>query len=81
MRSTIQALLITATALLAVGFGSTATGGWLIANWDGTGGANIGAGGLMLLGTGVGILGLLLALAVAGLGIVQGYRTRARGRR
>jgi len=35
----------------------------------------------MLLGTGVGILGLLLALAVAGLGIVQGYRTRARGRR
>lgn len=81
MRSTIHSLTIVALILLSAGFLSTATGGWLIANWDGTGGANIGAGGLMLLGTGVGFLGLILAIVAGVLSIVRGSRSRSRGRR
>jgi len=77
MRSVIHSFLILSVALLSVGFLSTASGGWLIANWDGTGGANIGAGGLMLLGTAVGAAGLLTALTAAALGIIHGLRNRA----
>ena len=76
MRSVIHSFLILSVALLSVGFLSTASGGWLIANWDGTGGANIGAGGLMLLGTTVGAAGLLTALTAAALGIIHGLRNR-----
>lgn len=81
MRSAIHSLLVTSTVLLSVAFSAVAIGAWNIINWDGTGGADIGSGMLMLLGTVIGPVGLLLALTAAVLGIVHRSRSRARGRR
>lgn len=81
MRSAVSTVLVVATSLLAAGFSAVAIGSWAIINWDGTGGANIGAGVLMLLGTLAGSAGLLLATTALVLAIVQGQRSRVRGRR
>jgi len=81
MRSAVSTVLVVATSLLAAGFSAVVIGSWAIINWDGTGGANIGAGALMLLGTAAGTGGLLLATTALVLGIVHRSRSRARGRR
>lgn len=77
MRSAVATVLVIATSLLAAGFSAVAVGAWNITHWDGTGGADIGSAGLVLLGTVVGTGGLLLAAIALVLGIVHRSRSRA----
>lgn len=63
MKSTSDTLHLISTIFLALGFILIGSGGWLLGTDTGEGGANIGAGLLMLLGTPLGLVGLALAIA------------------
>lgn len=65
-------LRLLCTSLLVIAFLAVGIGGWALANDSGEGGANIGAGMLMLFGYAVGASGLVLgAAALIAYGIVR----------
>lgn len=58
-----KVLHLLCTCLLVIAFLAVGIGGWALGNDSGEGGANIGAGILMLFGSAVGVLGLVLGAA------------------
>ena len=67
-----KVLHLLCTSLLVIAFLAVGVGSWALANDSGEGGANIGAGILMLFGYTVGALGLVVgAAALIAFGIVR----------
>jgi len=77
MRSSVLHTL--STIFLLVGFLAAGGGAWILGTDSGAGGANIGAGILILFGTPLGLIGIVLALIAAVRSILR-RRAPSRGR-
>lgn len=72
-----RTLHLLCTLTLVVAFLSVAVGGWALANDSGEGGANIGAGGLMVIGSLLGLIGIAVGAAALVVRSVQRRRSRS----
>lgn len=73
-----RVLHVMCTEFLLGAFLSVGTGGWALANDTGEGGANIGAGVLMLFGYLLGLIGIALGVATLVVDTVSRRRSRTR---